>query len=82
MYEAADDALPGFEIGHAKISRTAHISCYDPNKEGKESPVVYVESPGVEDTNGHEVDVSTSVMLSEVAAKCKSIRFIILVSYV
>eukprot|EP00957_Ditylum_brightwellii_P134027 10218784-Ditylum_brightwellii.AAC.1 len=82
VFETAQDALPGFEIGHAKTSRTAHLNCYDPTKEGKESHVVYVDCPGFEDTNGHEADVATSVMLSKVAAQCRSLRFVILISYV
>eukprot|EP00957_Ditylum_brightwellii_P019200 1447762-Ditylum_brightwellii.AAC.1 len=65
VFETVQDALPGFEIGHEKTSMTSHISCYDPTQEGKKSNVVYVDCPGFEDTNGHEVDVATSVMLSK-----------------
>eukprot|EP00978_Attheya_sp_CCMP212_P029752 scaffold106817_cov51-Attheya_sp.AAC.1 len=87
VYETAGDALPGFEIGHAKTSRTACINCFDPNEEKRtidddKSALVYVDSPGFQDTNGHEVDIATSVMLSEVAKRCRSLRFVILISYV
>eukprot|EP00957_Ditylum_brightwellii_P164931 12557777-Ditylum_brightwellii.AAC.1 len=35
VFEATHDALPGFEINHAKKSRTTHINYYSPMKEGK-----------------------------------------------
>jgi hypothetical protein len=90
VYNTAEDALPGFDIGHAKASRTAHLNCYDPsNTSGgaaaigtslASSRLVFVDTPGFEDTRGSEVDVATSVMLSEVAKRCKTLRFIVLIN--
>jgi hypothetical protein len=72
VYNTAEDALPGFDIGHAKASRTAHLNCYDPsNTSGgaaaigtslASSRLVFVDTPGFEDTRGSEVDVATSVI--------------------
>ena len=88
VYDAVDP-LPGFEIGHAKTSKTSNIGCFDPNQivkdvgmKGSASNLVYVDSPGFEDTNGQEVDIATSVMLSQVAKRCRSLRFVIMISFV
>lgn len=80
VYEAVDP-LPGFEIGHAKMSKTAHIGCYTHNP-GDSRPLLFIDSPGFEDTNGHEADIATSIMLSQVAKRCRSLRFVIMISYV
>jgi energy-coupling factor transporter ATP-binding protein EcfA2 len=81
----AEEALPGFEIGHAKTSMTKHINCYvrqqvDTTTQEK-TEVVYLDSPGFEDTDGTEMDIATSVMMSQVAQQCKSLRFVILINY-
>ena len=84
VYEAVDP-LVGFEIGHGKTSKTASIGCYHapPFVDKREDAgLLYVDSPGFEDTNGQEADISTSVMLSEVAKRCRSLRFVIMISYV
>lgn len=88
VYEAADP-LPGFDIGHGKTSKTSCIGCFDPEKirrdagiEGSASKLVYIDSPGFEDTSGQEADIATSVMLSEVAKRCRTLRFVILISFV
>ena len=46
------------------------------------SNIMFVDSPGFEDTNGHEIDVATSILLSEVAKRCRSLKFVIMISYV
>lgn len=77
------DAHPDFKIGHGKTSQTAFVQCYDPKDEGSNtSELIYIDSPGFEDSNGKEVDIATSAMFSEVAKRCKSLRFIILISFV
>jgi GTP-binding protein EngB required for normal cell division len=80
----AEEALPGFEIGHAETSMTKHINCYvrqQVESTTQEGEVVYVDSPGFEDTDGTEMDIATSVMMSQVAKQCKSMRFVILINY-
>jgi GTP-binding protein EngB required for normal cell division len=69
--------LPEFEIGHVKTSMTKQINCYV--REASEE-VVYLDTPGFEDTDGHEIDIATSVMLSKVAERCRSLRFVILIN--
>jgi len=84
VYEAVDP-LVGFEIGHGKTSKTASIGCYDAPPcvdKAEGAGLLYVDSPGFEDTNGQEADIATSVMLSEVAKRCRSLRFVIMISYV
>jgi hypothetical protein len=43
---------------------------------------MFVDSPGFEDTGGPEGDIATSVLLSQVASRCKSLRFVIMINYV
>jgi uncharacterized protein YegL/GTP-binding protein EngB required for normal cell division len=74
------DALPGFDIGHAKFSKTKFIRTYA-REEDCSDAVLYLDTPGFEDTDGHEVDIATSVMLSHVARRCNSLRFVILINY-
>ncbi len=84
VYEAVDP-IPGFKIGHAKVSKTMNIACFDPCRgidNGESSRLLFVDSPGFEDTKGHEADIATSIMLSEVAKRCRSLRFVIMISYV
>ena len=69
----AQDALPNFEIGHAKVSKTRTLNAFLHNE------VVYLDSPGLEDTRGAEMDIATAALLSQVAKKCKSIRFVVLI---
>lgn len=81
------DPLPGFEIGHEKKSKTATIGCFDPNSVSDRSflrnkKLIFVDSPGFEDTGGPEGDVATSVLLSQVASRCRSLAFVIMISYV
>ena len=83
VYEAIDP-LPGFEIGHAKASKTTTFACFNKSsfKSGSGNDLLFVDSPGFEDTGGQEADIATSVMLSQFAKYCHSLRFIIMISYV
>ena len=86
VYEAVDP-LAGFEIGHEKKSKTTTINCYDPYCASNETftgkkNLMFVDSPGFEDTGGPEGDIATSVLLSQVASRCKSLRFVIMINYV
>lgn len=85
VYEAIDP-LPGFQIGHERMSKTSTIECYDPSSDGmstvEDSGLVFLDSPGFEDTRGHEIDIATSALLSQVASHCKSLKFVIMISYV
>ena len=40
---------------------------------------MYLDTPGVEDTNGVETDIATAAWLSQVAKRCKSLKFVILI---
>ena len=73
----AQDALPNFEIGHAKESKTRSLNAFLRKDGGDE--VVYLDSPGLEDTRGAEMDIATAVLLSQVAKRCKSLRFVVLI---
>ncbi|CAE8600880.1 unnamed protein product, partial [Polarella glacialis] len=44
------------------------------------SGVMYLDSPGYEDTAGPEVDFATSISYHKVAATCGQLRFLVLVS--
>ena len=78
----ANDGLPGFEIGHSKKSMTKCVRCYVPQiTTAKTADIVYVDLPGFEDTDGPEIDIATSVMISQVVKRCKSVRFILLINY-
>ena len=82
VFEAVD-SLPEFQVGHVKTSMTKNINCYfRPGSGTARGEVAYLDSPGFEDTDGHEIDIATSVMLSKVAQRCHSLRFVILVNYV
>ncbi len=91
VYEAIDP-LPDFEIGHEKKSKTVTIGCFDPDVSSSSTSshesfvgkrnIVLVDTPGFEDTRGPEGDVATSVLLSQVASCCRSLRFVIMISYV
>ena len=65
----AEDALPNFAIGHAMKSMTSSI-----NGLLRKNDVVYLDSPGVEDTGGVEMDIATASLLSQVAKRCKSLK--------
>eukprot|EP00980_Cylindrotheca_fusiformis_P025927 scaffold14918_cov77-Cylindrotheca_fusiformis.AAC.1 len=80
VYEAVD-ALPNFEIGHAKSSHTKSFCCFVPPKGEKKRSTVYVDTPGFEDTDNQEIDIATSIMLSHIAKKCKTLKFVVLVNY-
>ena len=69
----AEDALPAFEIGHSKVSMTKSINAL------VRGELVYLDTPGVEDTSGVEMDIATAALLSQVAKRCKSLRFVILI---
>jgi energy-coupling factor transporter ATP-binding protein EcfA2 len=77
----AEDPLDGFEIGHAKLSATKAINSIEKTT-SKGSTLTYVDTPGFEDTDGHEMDIATSIMLTEVAKRCNSLRFVVLINYV
>lgn len=77
--------IPGFEIGHRKSSQTRHINSFTTSvarKDGSTKELVYLDSPGFEDTEGSEVDIATAVMLSQVAKVARSLRFVIMINYV
>ncbi|CAE8651577.1 unnamed protein product [Polarella glacialis] len=75
VYEAAQ-SLDDFRIGHDLQSETKHIIPF----EREDSGVVYLDSPGYEDTAGPEVDFATSISYQKVAATCGQLRFLVLVS--
>ncbi|KAG7352611.1 von Willebrand factor type A domain containing protein [Nitzschia inconspicua] len=78
VFEPADP-LVGFEIGHSNSSMTKSLNCFV--RQRKTGSIVYVDTPGFEDTEGPEVDVVTSVMLNQVALKSRSLRLIVMVNY-
>ena len=80
VYEP-DDPLEGFEIGHDKVSKTHSITCFQQRSPGQNDEIYFVDSPGFEDTGGHEIDTATSVLLRQVAERCKTLKFIIVVSF-
>ena len=73
----AENPLPSFEIGHSKRSKTSSINALVRGIGRNE--VVYLDTPGVEDTSGVEMDIATAALLSQVAKRCKSLRFVILI---
>ena len=73
----AEDPLPQFEIGHSKESMTSSINALVRGEGNNE--VVYLDTPGVEDTSGIEMDIATAALLSQVAKRCKSLKFVILI---
>lgn len=73
----AEDALPEFEIGHSKKSKTNAINALIRGVGDNE--VVYLDTPGAEDTSGVEMDIATAALLSQVAKRCKSLRFVIII---
>ncbi len=75
----AQDALANFEIGHGKVSKTRSLSAYLRKDLDNDRDYVYLDSPGLEDTRGVEMDIVTSSLLSQVAKRCKSLRFVILI---
>ncbi|CAJ1966717.1 unnamed protein product [Cylindrotheca closterium] len=77
----SQDALPDFTIGHEKISQTKAFCSFVPDEQDGKEEVVYIDTPGFEDTHHEEIDIATSVMLSHIAKKCKSIRFVVLINY-
>lgn len=88
VFEVQDGQdLLDFQIGHAKTSKTKAIHCYSrstssaSNSSSTDTSLLYLDSPGFEDTDGHEKDIATSVMISHVANKCRSMRFVILINY-
>ena len=62
----ANDPIPGFEIGHAKSSKTHALNIFCRNESTLGDSVVYIDTPGFEDTEGIEVDIATSLMLTQV----------------
>ena len=76
----AENPLKGFDIGHDKVSETKYIHFYSLTVKKKE--LVFLDTPGFQDTEGHEIDIATSVMLSEVAKIAGSLRFVIMINYV
>ncbi|CAB9511747.1 expressed unknown protein [Seminavis robusta] len=81
VFEAVDP-LPDFQIGHDKVSKTRSISSLVRQGAGKNGQeVVYVDSPGWDDTGGEEVDIATSVMFSRVVKQARSLRLVVLINY-
>lgn len=78
VYEV-EDPMPNFEIGHDKCSKTRFVNGFT-HKAASQRELVYLDSPGFEDTNGCEVDIATSVVLGQVAKVCRSLRFVMLVN--
>lgn len=81
----AEDPLAGFEIGHVKSSKTRHMNGYAAKYKGKDGTMqelIYIDSPGFEDTEGPEIDIATSAMMSQIANRCHRLRFVILINYV
>ena len=77
----AQDALPEFMIGHAKSSQTKAFCHFVPPKQDGKEEIVYIDTPGFEDTHHEEIDIATSVMLGHIAKTCKSLRFVVLINY-
>ncbi|CAJ1966719.1 unnamed protein product [Cylindrotheca closterium] len=77
----AKEALPEFIIGHSKSSQTKAFCFFVPPKQDGKEEIVYIDTPGFEDTRHEEIDIATSVMLSHIAKKCKSLRFVVLINY-
>jgi GTPase Era involved in 16S rRNA processing len=78
----AVDPLTGFEVGHDKASKTRAVNCLVRHAVGKKGEnVVYVDSPGWDDTSGPEVDIATSVMFSKIIAAARSVRLVVLINY-
>jgi len=77
----AEDALADFTIGHVQSSQTKAFSCFVPPNEDRKEEVVYVDTPGFGDTHHEEIDIATSVMLSDIAKRCKSLRFVVLINF-
>eukprot|EP00984_Skeletonema_dohrnii_P037124 scaffold38855_cov150-Skeletonema_dohrnii-CCMP3373.AAC.1 len=75
----AQDALEDFEIGHGKVSKTRSLSAFVRTNAVSGRECVYLDSPGLEDTRGVEMDIATSALLSQVAKRCRSLRFVILI---
>jgi len=75
----AQDALEDFEIGHGKVSKTRSLSAFVRHNVVSGRDYVYLDSPGLEDTRGVEMDIATSALLSQVAKRCRSLRFVILI---
>jgi predicted GTPase len=73
----ADDPIPGFEIGHAKSSKTQALNVFSRKDVKAENAVVYIDTPGFEDTEGIEVDIATSIMLAQVRVDESSMVFLL-----
>lgn len=74
----AQDPLPSFEIGHAKKSKTSSLNAFIRHS-AVGNQVVYLDTPGLDDTGGIEIDIATSALLSQVSKRCKSLKFVILI---
>ena len=73
----AENPLAAFEIGHSKKSMTSSINALVRGEGNNE--IVYLDTPGVEDTSGVEMDIATAALLSQVAKRCKSLKFVVLI---
>jgi len=73
----AEDALPAFEIGHSKKSKTNAINALVRGEGDNE--IIYLDTPGIEDTSGVEMDIAATALQRQVAKRCKSLKFVILV---
>ncbi len=77
----AKDPIAGFEIGHDKVSMTKRVKAFFRIGSNK-GKVIYLDTPGFEDTGGEEIDIATSIMLAQVAKKSRSLRFVMMINYV
>lgn len=76
------DPLPGFAIGHGKVSKTKSINCYcKTNLGNSDGNIVYIDLPGWKDTEGAEVDIATSIMISQVIKQARTLRIVLLINY-
>jgi hypothetical protein len=73
----AENPLPEFAIGHSKKSKTSSINAFVCGTGNGE--IVYLDTPGIEDTSRVEMDIATAALISQVAKQCKSLKFVILI---
>ncbi|KAL7556250.1 hypothetical protein ACA910_003259 [Epithemia clementina (nom. ined.)] len=86
----AENGVEGFVIGHKKASETKHCNFYKEtmsvkragSTEMESKDFFFLDSPGFQDTDGPELDIATSVVLSQVAKRARSLRFVILIRYI
>lgn len=72
------EPMAEFRIGHDAKSMTSHLSAFL-RSDDKGTETVYLDSPGMEDTSGVEMDIATSALFSQVAKRCRSLKFIVVI---